>query len=139
MEGHRSVNEISPKHTTILIIGILEILLGILLVLMLFSIEQDKNIILWGSVIGVVIIIVGTGILRMLEWARLISIFSFSIIFMAGLLYLFIMLGPLAQSDRIDGGGPGEIVIYITGLLLITTGFIGTRLLSKYKDKFRKS
>ena len=106
---------------------------------MLFSIEQDKNIILWGSVIGVVIIIVDTGILRMLEWARLISTFSFSIIFIVGLLYLFIMLGPLAQSDRIDGGSPGEIVIYITGLLLITTGFIGTRLLSKYKDKFRKS
>jgi len=105
----------------------------------LISINQDKDVILWGSLIGIVIVITGAGILRMLEWARLISIFSYSIIFILGLLYLFVMLGPLAQSDRIDGGSPGEIVIYIAGLLMIAAGFIGTHLLLKYKDRFRKS
>ena len=125
------------KSAVVLIIGILEILGGIFLVTLSLAVNAEAEEILWGTVAGIVFIISGFGLMRMLEWARILSIILCLLLFLAGFAYLFLSMNPLAQSDRLYGGGPSDNVVFMTSIILMAIGLAGVRLLGKYKDKFK--
>ena len=131
-------NSAIEKSAVVLIIGILEILGGIFLVILSLAVNAEAEDILWGTVAGIVFIISGFGLMRMLEWARILSIILCLLLFLAGFAYLVLTSNPLAQSDRLYGGGLSDNMVFMISMILMATGLAGVRLLGKYKDKFRK-
>ena len=119
-------------------IGILEILCGIFIIAFSLAVAAGDPESLWGIVIGIILIISGSGLIRMLEWARVLSIILCVLLFLSGFAYLFLSMNPLAQSDRLYGGGPSDNVVFVTSIILMAVGFTGVRLLRNYKDKFTK-
>ena len=131
-------NSAIEKSAVVLIIGILEILGGIFLVILSLAVNAEAEEILWGTVAGIIFIISGFGLMRMLEWARILSIILCLLLFLSGFAYLFLTSNPLAQSDRLYGGGLSDNMVFMISMILMATGLAGVRLLGKYKDKFRK-
>ena len=127
----------TEKSAGVLIIGILEILGGIFVIAVSLAVAVGDPENLWGIVMGIIMIISGSGLIRMLEWARVLSIILCVLLFLSGFVYLFLLMNPLAQSDRLYGGGPSDDVVFVISIILMATGFAGVRLLGKYKDKFR--
>lgn len=127
----------TEKSAGVLIIGILEILGGIFVIAVSLAVAVGDPENLWGIVMGIIMIISGSGLIRMLEWARVLSIILCVLLFLSGFVYLFLLMNPLAQSDRLYGGGPSDNVVFVISIILMATGFAGVRLLGKYKDKFR--
>lgn len=131
-------NSAIEKSAVVLIIGILEILGGIFLVILSLAVNAEAEEILWGTVAGIIFIISGFGLMRMLEWARILSIILCLLLFLSGFAYLFLTSNPLAQSDRLYGGGLSDNMVFMISMILMATGLAGVSLLGKYKDKFRK-
>ena len=118
-------------------VAVLEILLGIFIAAISLSVVSDDVARLWGTVLGVMMMIAGGGVARLLEWARALTVMVCFILGLGGIGYLFIMMNPLARSDRLYNNGPGDTVVYVVALVIIAAAYAGGRLLKKHKDKFR--
>lgn len=129
---------VTEKSTGVLTIGILEILGGILVIALSLVVAASDLANLWGIIIGIIMIISGSGMIRMLEWARILSIILCLLLFLSGFACLFTAMRPLPLSDRLYGGGPSDNVVFVTSIILMAVGYTGVHLLTKYKDKFTK-
>ena len=125
------------KNAVVIIIGTLEILGGIFLITLSLDVAASETKIIWGNIAGIVMVVSGAGLMRMLEWARQLSVFVCCLLFLSGWVYLFLMMNTFAQGDRLYGGGPSDTMVYMVSIIIMAAGIAGARLLGKYKDKFR--